>query len=231
MTNTCWAITAGEYSDYRILAVFSDEQTARDRMDAWGIYADEFRWDYLAVEPFPFNVLTPDLPRGFRGWKCCRQDGVIDVTEEDDHKYVARSGQSIAEDDWNGELKTYVFARNEQHAIKIASERFTRHDAENLFDQSLPEGVHRYQITLISDSDGIGVPVIQAKKVAPPLTWHEYRTAKMGRLHFVEHRPITDEKATQLGLRGSRRVAIRRGHVLAASEAEAITSSSPASGR
>lgn len=116
----CWVLTKGEYSDYSVLAVFSDEATA---------LAQQGLWEADRVEELPFNVIAPQPPKGMSSYIVLRPTTamlprlapltVAEMREQGDKVYV----------NIKGELYTYMYARDEAHAIKIASERFTKYDA------------------------------------------------------------------------------------------------------
>ena len=113
--STCWAITEGEYSDYRILAVFSSEQAAREQLAAWG--GDE-------VEELPFDDFIPKPPAGMNPYVVCRWDGKLDA-----NLTYAKHLRNYGTTDVFKGCRTYLWAKDTSHAIKIAAERFAKYDA------------------------------------------------------------------------------------------------------
>lgn len=120
-----WAIVSGEYSDYKVHAIFSTEEQAHEQMDLWG--GDE-------VQEFPFDDFLPKPPEGMKAWKVLRvlrdrnEEALVCIssTAEDIRKY----GNKVNNDNFIWSHRTCLWARDEQHAIKIASERFFQYDAQ-----------------------------------------------------------------------------------------------------
>jgi hypothetical protein len=113
---TCWGIVKGEYSDYKVLAIFSTEEKARDQLETWG--GED-------VEEFPFDDFQPKRPKGMENYAVYRSRGEITAYRNSDSMmHLRKHGDAVV----YGQV-TYLWARNEEHAIKIAAERFARYDA------------------------------------------------------------------------------------------------------
>jgi len=127
-----YAVTDGDYSDYRIVAVFEDEREA-----------EAFReWNkHNMVEKFPLN---PELPAMRPGYNLYR----LEMRRDGDTNYVMLD-RSPASTEHKTNLELYirhgtlpwrfspssilgaVVARDEQHAVKIANEKRAQLIAEN----------------------------------------------------------------------------------------------------
>lgn len=123
-TQKCWALTQGMYSDYRVLAVFSDEETARSQMN---------RWDADDVEELPFNCTIPEPPANMFAHCAVRNQKrmVIIISKYRPCDYeVAERGDKVYYNTHTFTAETYMYARDEDHAMKIAAERFALYDAK-----------------------------------------------------------------------------------------------------
>jgi hypothetical protein len=122
MTQSAWMISRGEYSDYRVEAVFLDKAEAEAFAKRWNEDYDLRGGDEYGVEEV---ALRPELPEPgiycFRTY-IKRDGGIVDCSK---HEYGARGGFSAtviqhgyAGPGWN----VHCFARDKEHAMKIASE-------------------------------------------------------------------------------------------------------------
>ena len=114
--STCWGIVKGEYSDYMVLAIFSTEEQARDQLEAWG--GED-------VEEFPFDDFQPKRPKGMENYAVYRSRGEITAYQTDSMMSIREFGDAVV----GGGQVTHLWARNDEHAIKIAAERFAQYDA------------------------------------------------------------------------------------------------------
>lgn len=116
---TCWAIVSGEYSDYKVHAIFSTEKQAYEEMDSWG-------GEY--VQEFPFNDFLPKPPKGMKAWGVVRPpnpNSEIHASDGWGAEYIRKHGDDVV-----AMCRTHLWARDKEHAIKIASERFFQYDAQ-----------------------------------------------------------------------------------------------------
>lgn len=119
---TVYIVTQGEYSDYRIVAVFLDKAIAeRCAVDTVG-----------DIEEWEIGTIIPKLP-----------EYSVDIAKDGTILYVNNRG--IWGDDHNGEYrgpfseysydKIYTFtmrAKDKEHAIKIANEKRARAIAKEI---------------------------------------------------------------------------------------------------
>ena len=128
MIEKVYIVTAGSYSDYHIAGVFTDKALA-DR------FASKHRWGDAEVGTWQVNPVEEQLHSG-------REPYVV---------YIDKEGKVSCEMDWNaisdvqeygvrsdgydgyGRLRLVVFAKDEQHAAKIANERRTQIIANNMW--------------------------------------------------------------------------------------------------
>jgi hypothetical protein len=125
---TCYAITEGEYSDYKVLAVFSTKELAEKELPNYSIVLYPAK---IEIEEFPFDPEVPTPPPGMAGF-CCGTSISGDVFAS------ARTPHEMAKCENVGEVKTGLFrkdyivllwARDKEHAIKIAVQKFARQKA------------------------------------------------------------------------------------------------------
>jgi hypothetical protein len=129
---TCYAITRGECSDYTVLAVFTTPELAEAELPK---YHGSER-DTAQIEELPLNPEIPGPPPGMQGFFC---------TENDDGSIRARRApcdempaadqigvlnRNAATEPWfRAWCNMYVWARDEDHAIKIAAEKIAHQRA------------------------------------------------------------------------------------------------------
>jgi hypothetical protein len=114
---TAFMVTQGEYSDYTVLAVFTERGGAEK-------YAALYPAGYYAVEieEVPLNE-QPDAPVG-----CLRYSVKFDRQGDCTVKHEApTNGYEDCRPYGDGQnMLTYCWAHDEQHAAKIANERRTK---------------------------------------------------------------------------------------------------------
>lgn len=131
-TKTCWVIEQGEYSDYRVVGVFTSKANA-ERVAA--TLAGEF--DKPTVSEWPLDPMVDELNAGLsRYFVLMLRDGTVERCEKrelswyepaDSHhiwertKVPAYKGKGVPDC-----LFAYLWAADEAHAIKIANEIRTR---------------------------------------------------------------------------------------------------------
>lgn len=123
---TVWAVTDGEYSDFRVVGVFSTRERAEDACVRYGNR-------HARVSQWPVDPGFDELNHGLKTyWVVMQRNG--DVTECCEYmgEPLDASGANVwpgeAYDarwyDWmNGLLTHHILARDETHAIKIANEK------------------------------------------------------------------------------------------------------------
>jgi len=123
-----YIVTVGSYSEYHIEAIFSTEELADGYVDRWGKHygASVEEWDLDAIDPFEH----PDLDRY-----------EVRMLRNGDTEWVHQEAGGREEDwigaYWGGEqfLTVHCWARDGEHAVKIANERRAQAIAEGRFDQ------------------------------------------------------------------------------------------------
>ena len=112
---TIYAVTTGEYSDYRLLGVFSTKAKAEN-------FKALTKSDY--IEEYELNGMM-DHPKGMLWWEVSMdaEGNSREVTHEN-----AIYSDSYKDSDWRPDgdgsnVSFYLWARNEKHAVKVANER------------------------------------------------------------------------------------------------------------
>ena len=121
-------VTEGEYSDYHICAVFSDAEIAEKFRK---LYFGKHR-DSSKVEPWTVDELCEFMAQGLYSF-------AVGIERDGDIVFCLRMGASYRKSEDPGDefllsgsltgerfLRCIVGARDEEHAVKIASERRTR---------------------------------------------------------------------------------------------------------
>ncbi|MDD5374430.1 hypothetical protein [Acidithiobacillus sp.] len=122
MTKAAWTVSAGEYSDYGVCAVFSSKETAdlyASRLNAAG----GSRTDAYFVEEFP---LDPEVPvEGMPSWTVyVHRNGDIEGSHVDSTANLPTiSSYGKCPRFPNGGFVVHCFAADAEHAIKIAGEK------------------------------------------------------------------------------------------------------------
>ena len=126
-STVCYAISSSSYSDYKINAVFSSKEKAKAKLS---LFADG------KIEEFSFDPEMAEAPAGMLPFACYSHKWDSATCEyvpclrafSVDYDSVVRAGNKVSA--WVGPaIITYAWAKDRDHAIKIAAERFTQHDA------------------------------------------------------------------------------------------------------
>jgi hypothetical protein len=119
-----YAVTSGTYSDYRIDAMFSSKENAQNFIDAFEKRYDEFR-----IEEYELDAVVPTNKKAY----FVRMDKLGNVKEIyiSDSAYSFSKNANISFTFDNTIMNCYVFAKDENHAIKIANEKRVFILAEN----------------------------------------------------------------------------------------------------
>lgn len=112
-----YAVTAGEYSDYHIVAITSDKNKAEQIKET---YIKRYRWysDEINIEEYADGYLALG-----QGWRVCldkKTGNVLKVDKDMSESFFSRMTCSSS----GGEaiMCAYVMADTEERAIKIAAE-------------------------------------------------------------------------------------------------------------
>jgi len=136
-----WVIEQGSYSDYGVVGVFSSEKNAQRVCDL--INASENCWDKATIAKWPLDPCIEELNQGLSLWQinmpydgnvtsCVRRTDIdgynikTDLWVHERTKAPAWEGRPIQD-----QICGIVWAKDEQHAIKIANEFRAQAIAEN----------------------------------------------------------------------------------------------------
>lgn len=118
-TKTFYAITAGEYSSYHIIAITDDKMRAEELNR---VIPDS------GIEEFSD---APAIQSGYWIWGIRRDNRRKSIfIEHIDSSFGLNDLNKVCEDRDNDYTWTSVQAMNEPHALKIAYDLFAQHDAE-----------------------------------------------------------------------------------------------------
>ena len=136
---TIWIVDKGEYSDYRVIGVFSTKENAV-------LVADRFGAD---VAEWPINPWVDHINQGrepYIVWM--ERDGTTTRVERWPMRYTNRDEEGLMLEKaprWGGSawgrpakgycLRGIVYAKDEAHAVKIANETRSRYIAEGKWDE------------------------------------------------------------------------------------------------
>jgi hypothetical protein len=118
MSKTIYVVTQGSYSDYGIRAVFDDKALAQKFIEAFGSQS----YDQMEIEEWELNPCAPALRKGHVPYflRMNREGEAVEVRAEAS-AYGFGDGGRIGFD-VNGNMYISLFAKNPQHATKIANE-------------------------------------------------------------------------------------------------------------
>ena len=113
-----YIITKGSYSDYHICAVAIDKEKAEKLED---YYTDE--WDEANIEEYDTEDKNPFISNLKLYFVCCAENGELTpflITNPNSVR--PNDSPRVTEHDY-GQYTLYVWASNEKHAAKIASDK------------------------------------------------------------------------------------------------------------
>lgn len=146
-TPTVWVVEQGEYSDYRVVGVFSSEANAQIVADAInGPDADKGWSSKATIAEWPLNPAVSELLQGYSQYLVLmHKDGTVERCTHNDTTGYSIRVQSV--DIWRRTkapafigkgipdvLTATVWAKDETHAIKIANEHRTQLIATGKWD-------------------------------------------------------------------------------------------------
>lgn len=118
-TKMFYAITAGMFEDYHVVAITDDKEHAEE---LHRVIPDS------DVEEFP-NVTM--IPRNAWIWHVARNNGTHSVTVSRNNSEFSFKKLNVVDEIPEGYYTSvFVMALNEPHALKIAYNLFAQHDAE-----------------------------------------------------------------------------------------------------
>ena len=121
-------VTRGDYSDYRVCAVFTDEELAKKYIDSFqGNSYEEFRIENYQLNPFSFELKNDYKPFFLR----MKRDGECTEIYVKDSSYGFEDEDIDIGFDIHKNMYISIFAKDETHAIKIANEKRVQLIAQN----------------------------------------------------------------------------------------------------
>lgn len=128
-----YILTAGSYSDYHIVGAFSTKEKAQEVIESFNRSSGR-RGDFNDIEELVIDELSENVSDG-RSLCFIRidRDGNTSDFGFPGHTYSLNEKQGL---DTRGNLYVYCFARDKEHAIKIANERRVQMIANNEWPDS-----------------------------------------------------------------------------------------------
>ena len=138
-----YAVTAGEYSDYYICAMFSDRSKAIEYIERQARRDGEYRYTGpYYIEEYDLNQ---EKALGEIRMFCVKGPfvgGVLSIKETDTIDYWGSRGLNVKITDYydpdkrtvEGRFETTIFAKDEEHALKIAYDKRAKLAAQILID-------------------------------------------------------------------------------------------------
>lgn len=123
-------VTRGDYSDYRVCAVFTEKSLAEKYIDSFKINScEEFRIEIYQLNPFSFELKNDYKPFFLR----MKRDGECTEIYVSDSPYGFENENIDIGFDIHKNMYISIFAKDETHAIKIANEKRVQLIAEDLW--------------------------------------------------------------------------------------------------
>jgi hypothetical protein len=128
---TVWQVDAGDYSDYRVLGLFSTKAKAEAFREVYQDMsgATDWRRDCHPFECSVSEVTLDELDNGLRPWEVeLKRDGSVENCDREGHIWglgstsewqSCRSGNYL---EWHALLQVKCWASSRDHAIKVANE-------------------------------------------------------------------------------------------------------------
>lgn len=121
-----YVVTDGDYSDYHICGVCTSRKTANELKD----YVNRNEYSDARIEIYETDVWEDILNVGGFYEVVRRDDGSLYVNREEyDIEECYKTRNHVKRSKWRN-IYTYVVARDEDHAKKIASDLFAKYMAE-----------------------------------------------------------------------------------------------------
>jgi len=120
METKIYLVTRGKYSDYRVSAVFNEKELAEK-------YINSFKVDGFVdfrIEEYNLNPFSKELKKGYNPYFLrMKKNGECIEIYIKDSDYCFEDGEIKIKFDIEKNIYFNVFAKNENHAIKIANEK------------------------------------------------------------------------------------------------------------
>lgn len=152
--STIWVVEQGEYSDYRVIGVFSSKEHAQLIVDAIKASAENAYSSDATIAEWPLDPVVSELRQGLRLFLVdMRKDGALERCERwtisgyELTGYVRMWRRTKApafvgnQADNPDILQAMVWAKDEEHAVKITNEHRAQFIASGEWDHDLSEQV------------------------------------------------------------------------------------------
>ena len=128
MLQAVFLVTRGDYSDYRVCAVFTEKALAEKYIHSFkGNSYEEFRIENYTLNPYQYELKNDYKPFFLRMTK----DGNCTEIYVKDSSYGFEGEDIDFGFDVNKNMYISIFAKDEKHAIKIANEKRVQLIAKN----------------------------------------------------------------------------------------------------
>lgn len=115
-----FVVTRGDYSDYRICAVFTEKELAEKYVNSF----KEDDWSKPRIEIYSLNPYEHQLKNNYKPFFLRMQkDGTCTEIYVKDSSYGFESEELNIGFDIHKNMHISIFAKDEKHAIKIANEK------------------------------------------------------------------------------------------------------------
>lgn len=130
-TEKVYLVTVGEYSDYRVVGAFTTQEKAK-------LFIDRLQWDRgddPDIEEHDLDLWLPQLREGYSVWfvKMMANGDVVGIGSETGALHLGLALMPSGDFRWFEKQSfalAYVYARDEEHAVKIVNERRIRWKAD-----------------------------------------------------------------------------------------------------
>lgn len=147
LMKTVWVVEQGEYSDYRVVGVFTSKENA-EKVRAMFSEDDTTEYGKATVAEWNLDPSIEQLNAGLRQFELWidREGNAyhppelvepFDVDLRDDFKAIDTWNKDTQKFDAPRHLRCEVWAKDEEHAIKIANERRTQLIATGQWDTAI----------------------------------------------------------------------------------------------
>ena len=130
MKKILYAVSSGKYSDYSVNAIFDDKSLAEK-------FIAMFSGGDYRIEEYELNPFLPVINSGKSPFSVImRRDGTIESCDKEDSIFMLDSGDipyCFRDDDT---VFYRVFAKDNEHAIKIVNEKRTQFLASNMWGKN-----------------------------------------------------------------------------------------------
>ena len=130
---TVYVITKGDYSDYHICAVATDKKKAEILKKA---FDDKDGWGEARIETYETDQFLTEIESGLNLYRCTMKDSDLSVSVwMTDLDYTRSSDFKVRKHKERFNTSTYavyVWAKDEDHACKIAADKIAEYKAKEV---------------------------------------------------------------------------------------------------